>query len=111
MTIKNFTNHISVLSILICFLLLLSTGYSQTLTQTLTQIVIKNVNVITMTSPNNIINNATVVITNNRIKNINGDVPENATIIDGKGKWLIPGLIDMHVHLSTDTYFGLKLRF
>jgi imidazolonepropionase-like amidohydrolase len=105
MTINNFTNHISAIGILTCFLFLSFTGESQNPTQ----IVIKNVNVIPMTSPNNIINNATVVIANNRIKNINGEVPKNATIIDGKEKWLIPGLIDMHVHLSTDSYFGLKL--
>ena len=105
MTIRNFTNHISVASILTCFLLLSSKGYSQNSTQ----IVIKNVNVITMTSPNNIINNATVIVNDNRIESINSSIPKNATIIDGKGTLLMPGLIDMHVHLSTDAYFGQKL--
>lgn len=71
--------------------------------------VLKNVNIITMTSPNSIINNATIVITNDRIATINGVIPKNAKVIDGKGKWLIPGLIDMHVHLSKDGYFGSKL--
>jgi imidazolonepropionase-like amidohydrolase len=71
--------------------------------------VIKNVHVITMTSPNVIINNATVVITDNRIASINGTIPKNAKVMNGKGKWLIPGLIDMHVHLSTDSYLGPKL--
>ena len=33
--------------------------------------VIKNVNIITMTSPNSTINNVTVVITDNHIENIN----------------------------------------
>lgn len=27
-------------------------------------------------------------------------VPPNADVIDGTGKWLIPGLIDMHVHVA-----------
>lgn len=71
--------------------------------------VLKNVNVITMTSPNKILNNATVVIVNNRIESINAAIPKKAKVIDGNGKWLIPGLIDMHVHLSTDSYFGPKL--
>ncbi len=30
----------------------------------------------------------------------------NAQIINGKGKWLIPGLIDMHVHNLADINFS-----
>ncbi|KAF9658508.1 amidohydrolase family protein [Tenacibaculum sp. ZH5_bin.1] len=60
--------------------------------------VIKNVNVIPMTENNKVIENATVVIQDNIIQSINGSIPTNAKIIDGKDKWLIPGLIDMHVH-------------
>lgn len=70
--------------------------------------VIKNVNVITMTTPNKVIYNASVVISNNVIQSINGIIPSNCKIIEAKGKWLIPGLIDAHVHLATDTYFGQK---
>jgi|SRR5688572_5394705 len=44
----------------------------------------------------------TVVIDGNRIKAVGPSsttkTPANATVIDGKGKWLIPGLIDGHVH-------------
>jgi imidazolonepropionase-like amidohydrolase len=69
---------------------------------------LKNVNVITMSSSNAILENVTVVISDNHIQSINGAIPKNATIIDGKGKWLIPGLIDAHVHLSVDVYFGQK---
>jgi imidazolonepropionase-like amidohydrolase len=69
---------------------------------------IKNVNVITMTIPNKVIYNATVVISNNIIQSINGTIPPNCKLIEAKGKWLIPGLIDAHVHLATDTYFGQK---
>ena len=84
-------------------------GNSQKQRTKQTQFVIKNVNVITMTSSNTILENATVVIANNLIESINGVIPNDATIIDGKGKWLIPGLIDAHVHLSTDGYFGQKI--
>ncbi len=80
-------------------------GYSQK--QTI--YAIKNVNVITMASSNTVVENATVVIVNNVIQSINGVIPKTATIIDGKGKWLISGLIDAHVHLITDAYFGQKL--
>lgn len=67
--------------------------------------VIKNVNIIPMTVDNTIIENATVVIDNKKIVAINGSIPSGATIIEGKGKWLIPGLIDMHVHTYGNVNF------
>ena len=46
----------------------------------------------------------TVVINGERIRAIgkteNVRVPREATIIDGRGKFLIPGLWDMHVHFT-----------
>ena len=63
---------------------------------------ITNVNIIPMTTEDKIIENATVVITDKKILSINKSIPNNAKIIDGKGKWLIPGLIDMHVHNLAD---------
>lgn len=85
-------------------------GYSQSPATQETATVIKHVNVITMTSPNSIIQDATVVLVGNRIESINGAAPQDAAIIDAKGKWLIPGLIDMHVHIPTDAGpFGPKV--
>jgi imidazolonepropionase-like amidohydrolase len=81
--------------------------FSQTIKQNC--FAIKNVNVITMASPDDVIENATVVISNSLIKSINGTIPKDAKIINGKGKWLIPGLIDMHVHLISDFYSGQKV--
>lgn len=63
---------------------------------------IKNVNIIPMTKENKLIKNATIVLKDKKILTINKPIPNNATIIDGKGKWLIPGLIDMHVHNLAD---------
>lgn len=44
----------------------------------------------------------TVVITNDLISNIQSSIkvkiPENSTVIDGTGKYLIPGLTDAHIH-------------
>jgi imidazolonepropionase-like amidohydrolase len=71
-------------------------------------IAITNVHVIPMTVGGNLILNATVVIRNERIESINGQVPADAEMIDGNGKWLMPGLIDMHVHMPTDSRFGPK---
>src|SRR5882762_8616256 len=31
-----------------------------------------------------------------------GSLPEGISVIDVKGKYIIPGLIDTHVHLATD---------
>lgn len=69
-------------------------------------IAIKNVNIIAMTLDKKIIRNATLVIKNNKIFSINGDIPQSAKKIDGKGKWLIPGLIDIHVHGVADINFA-----
>ncbi len=67
---------------------------------------LKNVNIIPMTIPNKVIENATIVIKGNTILSINAAIPDSAEIIDAKGKWLIPGLIDMHVHTLTDGHFN-----
>lgn len=64
--------------------------------------VIKKVNIIPMTKDNKVIENATIVIKDKIIQSINGSIPANAKTINGKGKWLIPGLIDMHVHNLVD---------
>ena len=49
---------------------------------------------------------ATVLVHDGRIaavgKAIDIAVPEGARVVDGRGKFLIPGLADMHVHLYSD---------
>lgn len=53
----------------------------------------------------------TVVIVGGRISDIGVaakiSVPESAIIVDGKGKYLIPGLWDMHVHWYDPRYLPL----
>src|SRR5262245_34193157 len=50
----------------------------------------------------------TVVIRGNRIETIGKSskvrVPSGAQIVDGRGKFLIPGLWDMHVHWNDSAY-------
>src|SRR5579871_3799020 len=41
----------------------------------------------------------TVIIDGDRIKALFGPVPAGARVVSGRGKFLIPGLWDMHVHL------------
>ncbi|MFN3945881.1 MAG: amidohydrolase family protein [Allosphingosinicella sp.] len=60
-----------------------------------------------------------VVITDGRIVSVVGEgaarpvIPEGATRIDLPGKTLLPGLIDMHVHLDSNPRYGgyTRLRF
>lgn len=81
------------------------TGLSEAVAQQ-SVYVIKNVSVIPMTAKDKIIANANVVIADNKIVSVNQPIPENATVIDGTGKWLTPGLADMHVHIPVDGHFN-----
>jgi amidohydrolase family protein len=51
----------------------------------------------------------TVVIDGGRIaavgKSAEMSVPDGAQVVDATGKFLIPGLVDMHVHTAWDPYF------
>jgi imidazolonepropionase-like amidohydrolase len=55
----------------------------------------------------------TVVVTGDRITAVgkSGEVrvPEGARGVDGEGKYLIPGLWDMHVHTAASSYLALYL--
>jgi len=65
-----------------------------------------NVNVVPM-NQEVILKNQTVIVENGFIKVIGSKdavkVPQGALIIEGEGKYLMPGLIDMHVHLAFST--------
>lgn len=65
-------------------------------------VAITHVNVISMVVGSQLLTNATVIIKDQRIISLAGPVPAGAMVIDGHGKWLIPGLIDIHVHPPTD---------
>lgn len=68
--------------------------------------VIKNVTVIPMTKET-VLKNKTVTIEGNKIISIdNGKsgIPPGVKVIDGSGKFLIPGLFDMHVHFFQEQY-------
>ncbi|HEU4474481.1 MAG TPA: amidohydrolase family protein, partial [Gemmatimonadales bacterium] len=66
---------------------------------------ITDVSVIPMTR-DTVIRDATVLVRDGRIAAIgaarNVQVPSGARRIDGRGKYLIPGLADMHTHLYSD---------
>lgn len=68
------------------------------------KLAITNVTVIDPASPAPIAN-AVVLVEGNRIRRVASssqvEVPAGATVIDGKGRYLIPGLADMHHHGGT----------
>ena len=63
-------------------------------------VVFRNVNVISMTSPK-VAERQTVVVRDGRIESVGkkGKVPKDAKVVDGTGKFLIPGLAEMHGHI------------
>ncbi len=69
------------------------------------------VNVVPMTS-NRVDPDQTVLIRDGRIEAIGSReeiaVPDDATVIDGAGRYLMPGLADLHTHLGIDLGDGLN---
>jgi imidazolonepropionase-like amidohydrolase len=70
-------------------------------------IAIESATVIPMTGEAAIVD-ATVVIDGGRIVAIGAvgavAVPEDAVRVDGRGRWVLPALIDMHVHLVAEAF-------
>jgi imidazolonepropionase-like amidohydrolase len=85
-------------SIAVC-VLLLSVGCS-----TANEIAITGISVISMTAPVSVVPDQTVVIRGETIVTAGARdkvrVSRGATRIDGTGKYLMPGLVDAHVHLE-----------
>jgi len=73
--------------------------------------IIKNANLITMTK-DTVFPNKMVYIENGIIKKIEDSIAiKNIPIIDAKGGYLSPGLIDMHVHVWDKYELGLYLSY
>jgi hypothetical protein len=89
--------------ICITFLLACFTTYAQ---KTNENIIIRNVNVISMASANESIDNAKDVYIKkgviDKIVVTGSSTPKNTMVIDGTGKYLMPGMADMHVHLPRE---------
>ena len=70
---------------------------------------ITHVNVISMTQ-DTVLNNKTVYIKNGSIETIADNIDiDGVEVIDAKNKYLMPGLIDMHVHVWDRYELGLYL--
>ena len=71
---------------------------------------IKNVNIIPLNT-DTVLGNTNIKIINGIIEDIGEDIQtdEGLSVIDGQGKYLSPGLIDMHVHVWDRYELGLYL--
>lgn len=71
-----------------------------------------NVSVVPM-DRERVLENWTVVVVHDRIRELGPaaavTIPENAMVIDGRGKYLMPGLADMHAHTWREEDFALLL--
>ncbi|HEX7413619.1 MAG TPA: amidohydrolase family protein, partial [Bacteroidia bacterium] len=79
-------------------------------------LIITNVNVIPMEGDMALLKSHSVIIKNGKIEDIVSYVPERAInsqmqVIDGTGKYLIPGLADMHVHFPNEKEMPLQQFF
>lgn len=65
------------------------------------QLLIKNTNVVDV-EKKKILSGQTVLVMDGKISSVDKNkqykLPEGTTIIEGEGKWLVPGFTDAHVH-------------
>lgn len=76
-------------------------------------IVFRNVNVLPMTSET-ILKHRDVFVSAGKITRIvasGGRIPKGTKVIDGGGRYLLPGLVDMHVHMDDDRVAPLYLVY
>lgn len=76
-------------------------------------LIISNVNLVSMANGSKIIKNAEITIKNGRIYSVKKLAAKKVckiNCIDGSGKWLIPGLTDAHVHLENDYMLQLYMN-
>ena len=75
-------------------------------------LIIKNVNLIPMSS-GDVIARQTIIIRDGIIKKIiqasDDENFPNAKIVDGTGKYLMPGLVDAHSHITTEAEYRQKI--
>ena len=97
----------NLISLLICLLLACASAITplQSQAQGAPSLVITHANLIDGVSAAPV-RDATVLIRNGRIESVvtgKAELPSGATVLDLKGRWLLPGLVDAHAHLADMT--------
>jgi imidazolonepropionase-like amidohydrolase len=102
-SLRNHKMSFIILNILICF----STVLAQQTSLKPSFVAFTNVNVI-LIEEGKTLANQTVLIKDSIIYQIGTKmkIPDNAVTIDGTGKFLMPGLIDMHAHIPPSNEFS-----
>jgi imidazolonepropionase-like amidohydrolase len=87
--------------LILLFSLAVTRGYSQ-------DILIRHINIIDVIN-GHIQFDRSILISNRKIREISGNAisAKNAMTVNGKGKFIIPGLWDMHVHTVDSSYLKL----
>ncbi|CAM4195578.1 metal-dependent hydrolase family protein [Lacicoccus alkaliphilus] len=67
----------------------------------MSQLLIKNINLIDGTGSDNIIN-TDVLIEDGRFKSLDASDAGDAEVIEGGGRYMLPGMIDAHVHMMME---------
>lgn len=105
-------NRVAVLVRRAALICLMSSGCVNTGERTESSLVIRDVTVIPMDSER-VLTDWTVVVGHDRIVSMGpvGEVaiPPDAHVIDGRGRYLMPGLTDLHVHVERDYELPLYL--
>lgn len=99
-------NLLAVICLLVCAVLLAGVAVTpQSLTLAVTRVSVVDV------LNGRILPNRMIVISGDTITNVteNRDPPANAQVVDGLGKFLIPGLWDMHAHVEATRESSLQL--
>lgn len=111
---SGFMRYFRVMLIVFVFLLF-SSGLTlalETESSLSTVFVFEHVNILPMTSEI-VLYDYSVIVTDGKIQNIgranNISIPKSATIINGSGKYLMPGLADMHTHIMAEDDMDLYL--
>ena len=57
-------------------------------------------NATVLTGTGDMLDNTSVYMANGKIHQLGGTVPEDVAVIDAAGRWVTPGIIDIHSHLG-----------
>ncbi|HXD23146.1 MAG TPA: amidohydrolase family protein [Gemmatimonadaceae bacterium] len=94
--------RVSMISAALCFALASQAQQATTASKTAPPTLIKNATIMTVTKGT--MENSDILLENGKIARIgkNLSAPAGATVIDGTGKYVMPGIIDPHSHMMAD---------
>lgn len=102
----------SFLGLALVFIAWVPTASAQQIRESVPAVVIKGGTLIDVRTGHQVAGSL-IVVEGDRIKQVGREpdvvVPRDAQVIDARGKWIIPGLMDMHAHISGAKNLPLEL--